>query len=598
MGQYNPPLRDMQFVLHEMLEVEKHLKKLPPHADIDAATIDTVLEEGGKFCAEVLFPLNQVGDREGCTRHADGSVTTPTGFKEAYAQFVEAGWPSLGGDPDYGGQGMPHVVSSAFMEMMNSANQAWTMYPGLSHGAYNALKAFGTPEQKKTYLPKLTSGEWTGTMCLTEAHCGTDLGLLKSKAEPNADGSYSISGTKIFISAGEHDLAKNIVHLVLARLPDAPGGTKGISLFIVPKFLPADGGVGARNGVMCGSIEHKMGIHGNATCVINLDGAKGWMVGAPNKGLNAMFVMMNSARLGVGMQSLGLAEVAYQNSLAYAKDRLQGRSLTGPKQADKPADAIIHHPDVRRMLLTQKANVEAARAFTYWAGLAIDREHKHPDEKVRKDNADLVALLTPVVKGFITDNGYECTTLAMQVLGGHGYIAEWGLEQYVRDARINMIYEGTNTIQALDLLGRKVLMDGGAKLMKFGKGISDLIASHAADPSMKEFTDPLGALMAEVQKLTAEIGGKAMKNPDEAGAAAVPYLRIIGHLVFSFAWCFAAGVATKKLAGASAADAPFYKAKLTTARFYFAKLYPESASLIKQARAGSAPLMELEAVNF
>jgi alkylation response protein AidB-like acyl-CoA dehydrogenase len=595
MPQYTPPLRDMQFVLHEMLEVEKRLKVLPPHADIDAATIDTVLEEGGKFCAEVLYPLNQVGDREGCKRHDDGSVTTPTGFKEAYRQFVEAGWPSLGCDPEYGGQGLPHVVDSAFMEMMNSANQAWTMYPGLSHGAYNALKAFGTPEQKALYLPKLTSGEWTGTMCLTEAHCGTDLGLLKTRAEPQADGSYAITGTKIFISAGEHDLAPNIVHLVLARLPDAPQGTKGISLFIVPKFIPdANGKPGARNGVMCGSIEHKMGIHGNATCVINLDNAKGWMVGAPNKGLNAMFVMMNSARLGVGMQSLGLAEVAYQNSLAYAKDRIQGRALTGPKNPGKAADPIIVHPDVRRMLLTQKAYVEAARAFTYWAGLAIDYEYKHPDEKIRKDNADLVALLTPVVKGFITDNGYESTTLAMQVLGGHGYIAEWGLEQHVRDARINMIYEGTNTIQALDLLGRKVLGDMGARLMKFGKVIEGLIKSHAGNEAMKEFTEPLAALAKEVQVLTAEIGQKAMKNPDEAGAAAVPYLRIIGHLVFSFAWCYAAGVAVKKL---NSGD-PFYKAKLTTARFYFAKLYPETAALIRQIRAGSQPLMELDAAQF
>jgi alkylation response protein AidB-like acyl-CoA dehydrogenase len=595
MPQYTPPLRDMQFVLHEMLEVEKRLKVLPPHADIDAATIDTVLEEGGKFCAEVLYPLNQVGDREGCKRHADGSVTTPTGFKEAYKQFVEAGWPSLGCDPEYGGQGLPHVVDSAFMEMMNSANQAWTMYPGLSHGAYNALHAFGTPEQKKLYLPKLVSGQWTGTMCLTEAHCGTDLGLLKTRAEPQPDGSYALTGTKIFISAGEHDLTENIVHLVLARLPDAPAGTKGISLFIVPKFVPdANGKPGARNGVMCGSIEHKMGIHGNATCVINLDNAQGWMVGQPNRGLNAMFVMMNSARLGVGMQSLGLAEVAYQNSLAYAKERLQGRSLTGPKLKDKPADPIIVHPDVRRMLLTQKAYVEAARAFTYWAGLAIDYEYKHPDEKIRKDNADLVALLTPVVKGFITDNGYESTTLAMQVLGGHGYIAEWGLEQHVRDARINMIYEGTNTIQALDLLGRKVLGDMGARLMKFGKVIEGLIKSHAGNEAMKEFTEPLAALAKEVQVLTAEIGQKAMKNPDEAGAAAVPYLRIIGHLVFSFAWCYAAGVAMKKLGSGD----PFYKAKLTTARFYFAKLYPETTTLIRQIRAGAAPLMELDAAQF
>jgi len=432
-------------------------------------------------------------------------------------------------------------------------------------------------------------------MCLTESHAGTDLGILKTKAEPVGDGTYAVTGTKIFISAGEHDMSQNIIHLVLARLPDAPAGTKGISLFIVPKFLPdADGKPGKRNTLKCGSIEHKMGIHGNATCVMNFDGAIGTLVGEANKGLNAMFVMMNSARLGVGMQSVGLAEVAYQNSLAYAKDRVQSRSLTGPKAKDKPADPIIVHPDVRRMLLTQKAYVEAARAFSYWAGLAIDREHKHQDEKVRKENADMVALLTPVIKGFITDNGYDSTTLAMQVLGGHGYIAEWGLEQHVRDARINMIYEGTNTIQALDLLGRKVLADGGAKLMKFGKVIQDLIKSHAENPEMKEFCDPLAALLGEVQKLTMEIGQKAMKNPDEVGAAAVPYLRVIGHLVFSFAWCFAAGVALKKLGTGDA----FYKAKLITARFYFAKLYPESASLIKQARAGSATLMELDEALF
>jgi alkylation response protein AidB-like acyl-CoA dehydrogenase len=597
MAKYTPPLRDMKFVLHELLNVETELKQLPPHADIDAATIDSVLEEAGKFCSEVLQPLNAVGDREGCKLMPDGTVKTPTGFKEAYRQFVEAGWPSLGADPDFGGQGLPHVVHSAVMEMQNSANQAWTMYPGLSHGAYNALHAFGTPEQKKIFLPKLVSGQWTGTMCLTEAHCGTDLGLLKTRAEPQADGSHAITGTKIFISAGEHDMSENILHLVLARLPDAPGGTKGISLFIVPKFLPGPAGsLGARNGVRCDSLEHKMGIHGNATCVIALDKATGWMVGQPNKGLSAMFVMMNSARLGVGMQSLGLAEFAYQNSLAYAKDRLQARSLTGPKAKDKPADPIIVHPDVRRMLLTQKAYVEAARAFTYWAGLAIDREHKHPDEKIRKDMGDLVALLTPVIKGFITDNGYECCTLAMQVLGGHGYIAEHGLEQCVRDARINMIYEGTNTIQALDLLGRKVLGDMGARLMKFGKAMHDALKPLEDNPAMQEFLAPFNALQAEIQKLTMEIGQKAMKNPDEAGAAAVPYLRAIGHLVFSFAWCGAAGVALTNLA--KNPDDAFYKAKVTTARFYFAKLYPESAALIAQARAGSATLMELDAANF
>ncbi len=599
MPTYTPPLRDMQFVLHELLDVQGALKNIPAYEDVDRDTIDSILEEGGKFCAEVIFPLNQVGDREGCTYQGDGVVTTPSGFREAYEQFVEAGWGALGMDPEFGGQGLPHVIHSAFMEMMNSANQAWTMYPGLSHGAYNALQAFGTPEQKQVYLPKLVSGEWTGTMCLTESHAGTDLGILKTKAEPNADGSYSVTGTKIFISAGEHDMAENIVHLVLARLPDAPAGTKGISLFIVPKFIPdANGACGERNAFKCGSIEHKMGIHGNATCVMNFDGATGWLVGAPNKGLNAMFVMMNSARLGVGMQSLGLAEVAYQNSLAYAKERLQARSLSGAKAKDKVADPIIVHPDVRRMLLTQKAYVEAARTFTYWAGLAIDREHKHPDEKVRKENADLVALLTPVVKGFITDNGYESTTLAMQVLGGHGYITEWGLEQHVRDARINMIYEGTNTIQALDLLGRKVLGDMGAKLMKFGKIISDLVQLHAENPAMKEFTDPLAALAAEVQKVTMEVGQKAMKNPDEVGAAAVPYLRLVGHMVFSFSWAYAAGVALKKSQDAATSSDGFYKAKLDTARFYFAKLYPETAALLAQVRAGGDTLMALDESVF
>ncbi len=599
MAQYTPPLRDMRFVLHEMLGLERELAALPQHAELDIALVDTVLEEAGRFCSEVLQPLNAVGDSEGCTLNPDHSVTTPTGFKEAYRQFVEGGWPALGADPEYGGQGLPHVVHNAFMEMLNSANQAWTMYTGLSHGAYNALHAFGTAEQKQLYLPPLVSGEWTGTMCLTEAHCGTDLGLLKTRAEAQGDGSYAITGTKIFISAGEHDMADNIVHLVLARLPDAPAGTKGISLFVVPKFLPDEQGrPGERNGLSCGALEHKMGIHGNATCVINLDGARGWLVGEENRGLNAMFVMMNAARLGVGMQSLGLAEFAYQNSLAYARERLQGRSLSGPQRKDKPADPIIVHPDVRRMLLTQKAYVEAARAFTYWAGLAIDRQFGHPDEGVRKDNAEMVSLLTPVVKGFITDNGYESTTLAMQVLGGHGYIREWGLEQCVRDARINMIYEGTNTIQALDLLGRKVLANGGASLMKFGKVIQDVVARHGDSADMKEFSEPLAKLAADVQALTMEVGARAMKNPEEVGAAAVPYLRLIGHLVFSFSWCFAAGIAHEALENASGADADFYRGKLITARFYFARLYPETAALMAQIRSGAASLTELAEDNF
>ncbi|AJW44200.1 acyl-CoA dehydrogenase [Ralstonia mannitolilytica] len=595
MGQYTAPLRDMQFVLHELLDVEGHLKEMPQHAEIDADTINQVIEEAGKFCSEVIFPLNQSGDREGCTYHGDGVVTAPKGFKEAYQQYVEAGWAALGCDPEYGGQGLPILINNALYEMLNSANQAWTMYPGLSHGAYEALHAHGTDELKQRYLPKLVSGVWTGTMCLTEPHCGTDLGILRTKAEPLADGSYAITGTKIFISAGEHDLSENIIHLVLARLPDAPGGTKGISLFVVPKFIPdADGNPGERNTVKCGSIEHKMGIHGNATCVINLDGAKGWMVGEPNKGLNAMFVMMNAARLGVGMQSLGLTEVAYQNSVAYAKERLQMRSLSGPKAPDKPADPIIVHPDVRRMLLTQRAYAEGGRAFSYWIALQIDRELSHPDEAVRKDAADLVALLTPIAKAFLSDNAFISTNEGMQVFGGHGYISEWGMEQYVRDARINMIYEGTNTVQSLDLLGRKILGDMGAKMKKFGKMVQDFVEAEGTNEAMQEFINPLADIGDKVQKLTMEIGMKAMANPDEVGAAAVPYLRVVGHLVFAYFWARMAKIALEK----QGTGDTFYKAKLATARFYFAKLLPETASQIRMARAGGATLMALEADLF
>jgi len=595
MGQYVAPLRDMQFVLHELLNVEAELKAMPKHADLDADTINSVAEEAAKFTQSVTYPLNQTGDSEGC--HHDkvsGAVTAPKGFKEAYAQFVEAGWPSLSCDPEFGGQGLPEVMNNVLYEMINSANQSWGMYPGLTHGAYAALIAHGTDEQKKTYLPKIVSGHWTGTMCLTEAHCGTDLGMLRTKAETLPNGAYALSGQKIFISAGEHDLAENIIHLVLARLPDAPAGTKGISLFIVPKYIPnADGTIGARNGIKCGSIEHKMGIHGNATCVMNLDSATGWLVGEPNKGLNAMFVMMNGARLGVGMQSLGLAEVAYQNSLIYAKDRLQMRSLTGKKFPDKAADPIIVHPDVRRMLLTQKAHVEGARAFAYWSGLMLDKEHSHPDEKVRKEAADLMALLTPIVKGFITENGYMSTTLGMQIFGGHGYIAEWGMEQYGRDARINMIYEGTNGIQALDLLGRKVLSDMGAKLMKFGKMVTDFAKAEAGNEAMKEFLGPLAELGTEVQKVTMEIGQKAMKNADEVGAASVPYMHLVGHFVYAYFWARMAKIAIDKQA-----EGDFYKAKLLTARFYYAKLLPETATFLKQIRAGSDSLMAMDVDLF
>jgi alkylation response protein AidB-like acyl-CoA dehydrogenase len=596
MGQYVAPIRDMQFVLHEFLGVSDELKQMPSFEDVDADIINQVLEEGAKFTQEVLFPLNHSGDREGC--HFDPvtkAVTTPKGFKEAYQKYVEGGWAALACSPEYDGQGLPIVLNNSFYEMLNSSNQAWSMYPGLSHGAYECLKEHGTEDQKKFYLPKLVSGDWTGTMCLTEAHCGTDLGMLRSKALPQTDGSWLITGSKIFISAGEHDMSENIIHLVLARVPDAPEGSKGISLFLVPKFIPnADGTIGERNAIACGAIEEKMGIHGNSTCQMNLDGARGWIIGQPNKGLNAMFVFMNAARLGVGMQSLGLTEVAYQNALAYAKDRIQMRSLSGVKAPDRPADPIIHHPDVRRMLLTAKAYAEGGRAFSSYVALQIDRELHHPDEEVRKEAADEVALLTPIIKAFITDNGWIATSEAMQVFGGHGYISEWGMEQYVRDARINMIYEGTNTVQSLDLLGRKILMDNGAKLRKFGEKIKNFVEENGTDEAMSEFVTPLGDLGDKVTKLTMEIGMKAFQNPDEVGAAAVPYLRIVGHLVYSY---FFAQMAKIALAKEDSGD-NFYKAKLATARFYFARLQPETATLIRQARSGSANLMALDVDLF
>ena len=592
---YTPPLRDMQFVMHEVFKVTDEFKMMPAHAEVDADTINAVLEEGGKFAAEVTFPLNISGDTEGCkldkTSH---EVSVPTGFKDAYAQFVEGGWAALSCDPKYGGQGLPFVVNQCFYEMMNSANQAWTMYPGLSHGAYEALHAHGTDAQKKTYLPKLTSGEWTGTMCLTEPHCGTDLGLLRSKAEPQADGSFKITGNKIFISAGEHDMVANIVHLVLARLPDAPQGSKGISLFAVPKFnINADGSLGSRNGIYCGGLEHKMGIHGNSTCQMVLDEANGTMVGAPNKGLAAMFVMMNAARLGVGNQSLGLTEVAYQNALAYAKDRIQMRSLSGVKAKDKAADPIIVHPDVRKMLLTAKAYAEGGRALAIYCTLLLDKEIHHPDEKVRKDSAEIVALLTPIVKAFLTDNGHIATNACMQVFGGSGFIKESGMEQFVRDNRINMIYEGTNTIQSLDLLGRKILGNNGATLKKFGKLIAALVAEEGVNEKMAEFINPLATLGDQMTKFTTELGFKAFQNADEVGAAAVDYMRVAGHLVFGYFWARMAQVALREIAAGNADQ--FYLAKLQTARFYFAKLFPETATLMRTARAGSRSLMETDA---
>ena len=596
MPQYTPPIRDLQFVLHELLDAAGTLRQLPAHAEIDADTINAVLEEGGKFTAEVVAPLNLPGDAQGCSLdRSTHAVTAPKGFKEAYAQYVEGGWPALSCDPAFGGQGLPHTVNQCFYEMLNSANQAWTMYPGLSHGAYEALHAHGTPEQQALYLPKLTSGEWTGTMCLTEPHCGTDLGLLRSKAEPQADGSYKITGQKIFISAGEHDLAANIVHLVLARLPEAPEGSKGISLFVVPKFIPgADGSLGERNAIFCSGIEHKMGIHGSATCQMTLDGASGWIVGQPNKGLLAMFVMMNAARLGVGNQSLGLTEVAYQNAVAYAKDRIQMRALSGPKAPDKPADPIIVHPDVRKMLLTARAYAEGGRALLAYTSLQLDVALGSDDADERQAAEGRVALLTPIVKAFLTDNGWTATTHCQQVFGGHGYIHEWGMEQFVRDSRINMIYEGTNTVQSLDLLGRKVLGDNGKQMKLFGKEIAAFVEEHGVREDMQEFVNPLADLGDKVTKLTMELGMKAMGNADEVGAAAVDYLRVVGHLTFAYLFARMALIALDKQGSGD----PFYTAKLHTARFYFAKLLPETASLIRTARAGLQPLMAMDEALF
>jgi alkylation response protein AidB-like acyl-CoA dehydrogenase len=594
MPSYTAPLRDMRFVMFDLLDAERELAALPAFAGVDRDTIDAVLEEAARFASSVVQPLNAVGDIEGCRIDADGRVTTPTGFRAAYRQFGAAGWPALSCAPETGGQGLPVLLNNRVYEMLNSANQAWLMYSGLSHSAYECLVAFGNEEQKRVYLPKIVSGEWSGTMCLTEAQCGTDLGLIKTRAEPAGDGAWALTGTKIFISAGEHDCSENIIHLVLARLPDAPAGTRGISLFLVPKFLPdADGAPGERNGIRAGSLEHKMGIHGNATCVMNLDGARGWLIGEAHKGLAAMFVMMNSARLGVGMQSLGLAEMATQTAIAYARDRLQGRAATGPAWTDGPADPIIVHADVRRMLLTCKAYTEGGRALAAWVAQLTDRAHAHPDTAVRNEASELIALLTPVVKAFLTDNGFEVCNLAMQVLGGHGYIREWGMEQLVRDARINMIYEGTNGIQALDLLGRKVLHDGGARLSLLRQRVAAFLQAQTGDARMQEFVAPLRALDADLAGLTAAIGAGVAADPDTLGAAATPYLRLLGHYTHAWLWARMAKLALD----APARDA-FHDGKLVTARFYFARLLPEAAALSSAIRSGPATLMALDAAAF
>ncbi len=594
MPTYTAPLRDMRFVMFDLLGTEAELRTLPAFEGVDRDTIDAVLEEAARFASTVAQPLNAIGDIDGCKIDAEGNVTTPPGFRDAYRQFGDAGWPALSCDPAFGGQGLPVIINNRMYEMLNSANQAWLMYSGLSHSAYECLVAFGNEEQKRVYLPKLVSGEWSGTMCLTEAQCGTDLGMIKTKAEPTGDGAFALTGTKIFISAGEHDCSENILHLVLARLPDAPAGTRGISLFLVPKFIPdADGAVGARNTIRAASLEHKMGIHGNATCVMNLDSARGWLIGEPHKGLAAMFVMMNSARLGVGMQSLGLAEMATQNAVAYAKDRLQGRAATGAVLPDKAADPIIVHPDVRRMLFTCKAYTEGGRALATWVAQLTDRAHAHPDAAVRSESEELITLLTPVVKACLTDNGFETCNLALQVLGGHGFIREWGMEQLVRDARINMIYEGTNGIQALDLLGRKVLHDRGARLGMLRKLVGSFLDAEAGDARMAEFVAPLRSLDAELAAVSVEIATHVQADPDTLGAAATPYLRLLGHYTYAWLWARMA----KLSLDADAADG-FYRAKLATARFYFTRLLPESGQCLAAIRSGPGTLMALDASAF
>jgi alkylation response protein AidB-like acyl-CoA dehydrogenase len=593
---YRPPLENIRFVLHDVLNAQS-LSGLPGYGDVTTDLIDQMLEEGGKICEEVLFPLNQSGDGEGC-RFENGVVRTPAGFKEAYETFTQAGWCGLASDPEYGGMGMPALVGTAMKEMICSSNMSFGMYPGLSYGAYEALHKFGTDDLKSQYLPKRVSGEWSGTMCLTEPHCGTDLGLIKTKAVPDTDGSYKITGTKIFISAGEHDLTSNIIHLVLAKLPDAPEGVKGISLFVVPKFLVKDDGTpGPRNGVACGSIEHKMGIKASATCVMNFDDAKGWLVGDPHKGLRAMFAMMNDARLGVAMQGLGIAEVAYQNAVAYAKERLQMRALTGAKYPDKPADPIIVHPDVRRMLMTGKAFTEGGRALAYWTGMLLDISHRSTDEAQRQGAEDYVALLTPILKAYLTDMGSEVANMAVQVYGGHGYIWEHGVEQYVRDARIAQIYEGANGIQALDLVGRKMGQGYGRLLRRFFHEVSRYIEAQQADEAMQEFVFPLAKAFAKLQQSTAMVAQKGLKNPDEAGAASTDYLRQFALVALAYMWCLMVKAAQEKL-NKGEGDKEFYESKIQTARFFMQRMLPETDARFKMVMAGAETLMALKEEGF
>jgi alkylation response protein AidB-like acyl-CoA dehydrogenase len=591
---YQPPVRDHVFLLEDVLKIDQYAE-LPSFADASLDLVKAIIEEAGKFTGEVLAPLNSVGDKEGCVWRQDNTVTTPTGFKEAYRQLCEGGWTGLGSDPAYGGQGLPHVVNLSFSEMSSSANMAFSMYPGLAHGAYSAIHHGGSDAQKDLYLPKMVSGEWTGTMNLTEPHCGTDLGLLRTKAVPEADGSYRITGQKIWISAGEHDMAGNIVHLVLARIEGAPAGVKGISLFIVPKFLPnEDGSVGPRNeGVKCAGLEEKMGIHGNATCVMAYDDAKGWLIGEENSGLKIMFVMMNEARIGVGLQGVAQAEAAYQAAAEFAKDRLQGRSLTGPKNPGGPADPIIVHPDVRRMLLDSRAIIEAGRAFLFWTALQGDLAHGHPDEAVRQKGNDYMGLLTPVLKGYLTDKGFKVCVDSMQVFGGSGFTEHFPASQYLRDCRIALIYEGTNGVQALDLVGRKLAANGGRAVMSFFAEIDAYVEAHAAEAEMKPYLDGLSTVKAQLQEATLWLMQNGLANPDNAGAASTDYMHLFGITGLAFMWAQIARACLTK----GEAD-PFYSNKLVVGRYFVERIIPEGTAHLAKLKTGSATLMQLPAEAF
>jgi acyl-CoA dehydrogenase len=596
MPSYKAPLEDVSFLLNDVFQIDRY-NNLPGFSDASPDVREAILKEAAKLSEEVLQPLNRVGDLEGCTRLDDGRVTTPKGFKAAYKQLSEGGWLGLSAPAEYGGQGLPTTLTQTVNEFQCSANMAFAMYGGLTMGATAALMVHGKPEQKTMFVPKMVSGQWTGTMNLTEPQCGTDLGLLRTKAVRQADGSYKISGTKIFISAGEHDLTENIIHLVLARIEGAPAGIKGVSLFVVPKVLVnADGSLGAPNGVTCGSIEHKMGIHGNSTCVMNYDGATGWLIGEENKGMQGMFVMMNEARLGVAVQGLAQSEVAYQNAAAYAKDRLQGRSLTGAKAPDKPADPIIVHPDVRRTLLTIKAFNEAARAMVVWTSLKSDVAHRSSDTNDRREADDHLGLMTPVLKGVLTDVGFSNAVLAQQMFGGHGYIAEWGMEQFVRDARIAMIYEGANGIQALDLVGRKLPRAGGRAVMAFFGEVAAFAKDHGADDAMKPYIAPLSTALGHLQQATTWLMQNALAKPDNAGAGATDYMQLFGLVTFGYMWARMAKVALDKIAGGD--TTPYLSSKLVTGRFFMERMLPETSVHLARIQTGSDTTMELPAEAF